>query len=99
MDPLERVHPDTDTTWALLRAAAMRGHRTFVCEGREVWLSGAVPHADVREVVVPPDGDRPTWKGERHDREVATFPMVWIRPDPPFDEAYLELTWILERTD
>jgi glutathione synthase len=30
---------------------------------------------------------------------VSSFPLAWIRKDPPFDLAYVEATWILERVD
>lgn len=99
MDPMERVLPDRDTTYALLRSAGRRGHRTFSCEGRHVWLDGSVPRATVREVKVPGQSAPFAFAGGPVDREVASFPVVWIRPDPPFDEAYVELTWMLESTD
>lgn len=96
MDPPGRLLPDRDTTWALLRAAGRRGHRTFCCEGRDVFLDGGAPHATVREIRVP-GGDAAFALGPPAERPVASFPLVWIRPDPPFDAAYLELTLMLER--
>jgi glutathione synthase len=99
MDPMERVLPDRDTTYALLRAACGRGHRTFVCEGRDVWLSGGVPFAAARQVAVPAAAAPHAFVGPPAEREVADFPVVWIRPDPPFDVAYLELTLMLEAAD
>lgn len=99
MDPLERVNPATDTTFALMRAAAARGHRLFFAEAHDLSLVGGTPWVTAREVALPAEGPLFEWRGAPTFRELATFPIVWLRTDPPFDEAYLEATWLLDRVD
>lgn len=101
MDPLEKVNPATDTTYALMRAAARRGHSLHFAEARDLSLVGGTPHVSSREVELLPPGEGPLfrWRGEASFRDVSSFPLVWLRTDPPFDAAYLEATWILDRVD
>lgn len=100
MDPLERAHPDKDTTWALMREARLRGHRTFFASADDLALEGrGDPWVRARPVAIPPSGAAFTWEGEPAYREVSSFPIVWLRTDPPFDGKYVEATWLLERVD
>ena len=40
MDPMDRVLPDKDTTFAFQRAAQRRGHAALHCEPRDVYVEG-----------------------------------------------------------
>ncbi len=101
MDPLEGIAPDTDTTYALMRAAQARGHSLFFARAQDLSLVGGSPWVTAREVELPDPagGTIFRWKDEARFLEVSGFPIVWLRTDPPFDEAYLETTWILDRVD
>lgn len=99
MDPLERAHPDKDTTWALMREARARGHATFFASADDLSLEGGTPWIRARPVAIPASGGDFRWEGEAAWREVASFPIVWLRTDPPFDGRYVEATWLLERVD
>ncbi|AKU90200.1 glutathione synthase [Vulgatibacter incomptus] len=99
MDPLERVAPDKDTTYALMRAFQARGHSLWFAESRDLSLVGGSPFVVARQVEVRPAPAIFAWLSEPVLREVSAFPVVWLRTDPPFDEAYLEATWILDRVD
>lgn len=99
MDPLEGVSPDQDTTYALMREAERRGHALYFAQARSLSQRGGTPWITARPVSVRVEGALFAWRGDPVDREVASFPAVWLRSDPPFDEAYLEATWILERVD
>jgi len=99
MDPLEGISPRTDTTYALMREAQRRGHALFFAQARALSQKGGTPWVFARPVSVLSEGRTFEWLGEEVFREVASFPAVWLRTDPPFDEAYLEATWILDRVD
>ncbi len=99
MDPLEKAAPDKDTTWALMREARARGHATFFASADDLSLEGGTPVIRARPVAVPTSGGAFRWEGEASWREVSGFPIVWLRTDPPFDDRYVEATWILERVD
>lgn len=55
MDPLERLHPDKDTTWALMREAGLRGHRTFFATADDLTLEKGFPWVRARAVQIPQD--------------------------------------------
>src|SRR5690606_21009311 len=97
MDPFDRVAPDKDTTYALMREAERRGHALHFAEARTLSLRGGTPWILARPVRVNVEEGIHAWSGEERFVEVASFPVVWLRSDPPFDEAYLEATWILEQ--
>ena len=99
MDSLEAIQPATDTTWALMRKARERGHGAWFAHPSSLSLEGGDPWVRARPVDVPGSTGAYTWRGDFEWREVSSFRIVWIRKDPPFDLAYVESTWILERVD
>jgi glutathione synthase len=96
MDPMERVLPDKDTTFAFLRASLARGHECLHCEPRDVYVQDGDVFARVRSVTVSEHA--PHFKYGAHESvRLADVHAVLIRKDPPFDSEYLYLTLMLER--
>jgi glutathione synthase len=91
MDPVEKMTPDKDTTFAFIRGAEARGHECLHCLPRDVYNVGPVVGAKVRQVSV---SDRPPHSslGAESSVELAGLDAVFIRKDPPFDSAYGHLT-------
>jgi glutathione synthase len=96
MDPMERVSPTKDTTFAFQRAAGRRGHVSLHCEARDVYLQDEDVWARVREVRVSDSAPYFTY-GEPRDVRLVDAECVFIRKDPPFDAEYLYVTLMLER--
>ncbi len=96
MDPISRVLPDKDTTFAFQRAAQARGHVSLHCEPRDVYIDGSEVGARVRELRVSDQAPYFEW-GVTHDVRFHEVEAVFIRKDPPFDRAYLYTTLMLER--
>ena len=96
MDPISRVLPDKDTTFAFQRAAQARGHASLHCEPRDVYIEGGEVGARVRELRVSDAPPHFEW-GKTEDVRFADVDAVFIRKDPPFDRAYLYTTLMLER--
>jgi len=96
MDPMERVLPDKDTTFAFLRAAQARSHESLHCEPRDVFMKDGDVHARVRPVTVSDAAPFFSY-GEPRDVRLADVNAVLIRKDPPFDSEYLYVTLMLER--
>ncbi|MBM3484709.1 MAG: glutathione synthase [Alphaproteobacteria bacterium] len=96
MDPMESINIDADSTFALALEAKARGHGLYhylpsalaLREGRVV--ARAAP-LDVRRE----RGNHFTL-GEVRVIELATFDVVLMRQDPPFDMAYITATHLLE---
>lgn len=96
MDPMDRVLPDKDTTFAFLRAAQGRGHENLHCELRDLFVRDGDVHARVRPLTVSNTPPHATFGNFEHVR-LADVEAVLIRKDPPFDSAYLYATLLLER--
>src|SRR5258708_34878349 len=96
MDPMDRVLPDRDTTFAFQRAAQSRGHESLHCQPRDVFVTDGDVWARVRPLRV---SDAPPFftHGSARDVRLAEVECVAIRKDPPFDAEYLHVTLMLER--
>jgi glutathione synthase len=96
MDPMDRVLPDKDTTFAFQRAGQRRGHAALHCEAKDVYVEEADVWARVRPVEVSDVAPYFTF-GASFDLRLAEADCVLIRKDPPFDAEYLYVTLMLER--
>jgi glutathione synthase len=95
MDPIHRVLPDKDTTFAFMRAAKARGHEALHCEPHELFLEGSDVWADAHPVTVHTEAPWLSF-GTRQKVRLGDVEAVFIRKDPPFDDAYLYATLLLE---
>jgi glutathione synthase len=96
MDPMDRVLPDKDTTFAIQRAAQRLGHAALHCEPRDVFVEDGDVWARVRELTVSDAAPHARY-GSTLDVRLAEVDCVLIRKDPPFDAEYLYITLMLER--
>src|SRR6476646_3349475 len=97
MDPIERINIRGDSTFALLLEAQKRGHRIAYYTPDRLALRDARVFATVQPLKVRDQlGDHFTL-GEPARVELATFDVVLLRQDPPFDLAYITSTHMLER--
>jgi glutathione synthase len=96
MDPMDRVLPDKDTTFAFQRAAQTRGHESLHCELRDLFVKGGDVFARVRQLTVSATPPHAVF-GEPNVVRLADVEAVLIRKDPPFDGPYLYATLMLER--
>jgi glutathione synthase len=96
MDPMERVLPDKDTTFAFQRAAQARGHIALHCLPKDLFLKNGEVSARVREITVSDAAPHFTM-GAASEVRLADVEAVFIRKDPPFDVGYLYMTQLLER--
>ncbi len=99
MDPLDRVTHDKDTTFAFLQAAQARGHQSYHCLLRDLFISNGETWATVHRVEIL---EAAPWivlhKEQGPERiRLADTDAVFMRKDPPFDRAYLYGTLMLER--
>jgi glutathione synthase len=96
MDPMDRVLPDRDTTFAFQRAAQRRGHLALHCTPKDVYIQEGDAWATARELSV---SDRPPHFtfARTLDVRLADVECVLVRKDPPFDTEYLYVTLMLEK--
>ena len=96
MDPMDRVLPDKDTTFAFQRAAQGRGHESLHCELRDLYVKNGDVFARVRHLTVSDAAPYAVF-GAAEEVRLADVQAVFIRKDPPFDTPYLYATLMLER--
>lgn len=97
VDPLEKLKAYKDSSVAMMREAARRGHEIWTIQREQlVWEGGAVTAQAVRIEALPDDHD---WYVAHETRTWALtdFDGVMMRQDPPFDMEYVTATWLLER--
>ena len=100
LDPLPLLKAYKDSSVAMMRALAARGHRVFALEPADLfWDEGSVKRARR-----PADASRPTttdWyrPGAADDRALTSFAAVLMRKDPPFDMEYVYATYLLEAAE
>ena len=96
LDPLEEIKTYKDTTYAIMREAAERGHILYVLMQSDLLLRDGMVLGQARELSLTDDPH--DWYHVR-DRSVialSDFDVVLMRKDPPFDMEYIYSTYLLE---
>ncbi|KPK17183.1 MAG: hypothetical protein AMJ62_02745 [Myxococcales bacterium SG8_38] len=99
MDPVSTVIVDEDTSFALMLEAQSRGHRVDHCLASDVGLRGQQVIARVRRATMQRHPAEPITLGQAEDIDLADVDAVFIRKDPPFTDAYLWLTLVLDHLE
>ncbi|APR83294.1 Glutathione synthetase [Minicystis rosea] len=99
MDPLDRVTHDKDTTFAFIKAAQARGHESYHCLLRDLYIQDGDAWAVSHRVEILPQAPWIVLHKEQGATRLrlADVDAVFMRKDPPFDRAYLYATLVLER--
>jgi glutathione synthase len=99
VDPLDHLKAYKDSSVAMMRAAAKRGHECWTVQRETLaWRDGVTQARALR--VVPQAGDAPWYvAGEERSAPLTEFDAVLMRQDPPFDFEYITATWLLERAE
>lgn len=99
IDPIARLNPAKDSSVALMQAAQRAGEQVWVCTMADLSAAEA-PGGHGAWVVAQPlelqAGDPWYALGAPQRHPLTAFPRVWMRKDPPVDEAYLYATHLLE---
>lgn len=95
LDPLEKLDPATDTSLALLSEMAARGYETWGVDIPGIALDPKGVIVAGRIISASGDGQFTILKKPESIR-LNEFGLVMIRKEPPFDEAYLAMTYMLE---
>ncbi len=97
-DALESFKTYKDSTYAMMVEADRRGHTlNAMLAGDLVWkmqrVEGRTSRIHLR------GGDPWFLRGDTNWHDLASFDAVIMRTDPPFDQAYLYATWLLEMAE
>jgi glutathione synthase len=97
MDPIERINVRGDSTFALLLEAQRRAHTLGYYTPDKLALRDGKVSATVHPLVVRDVAGDHFTLGEPRLTDLATFDVILLRQDPPFDLAYISTTHMLDR--
>jgi glutathione synthase len=97
MDPIERINIRGDSTFALLLEAQARAYPLSYYTPDRLSLRDGKVSATVRPLAVRDVAGDHFTLGEPRHVDLATFDVVLLRQDPPFDLAYISSTHMLDR--
>ncbi len=95
LDPLNGLKTYKDTSVAIMREAAARGHSLFICEQHDVFLRDEIVKIQATNFNF---SDKENWfeLGQTEEVLPKNFDAILMRKDPPFDNEYLYSTYLLE---
>ncbi len=99
-DPLEGFKTHKDSSFAMMREAARRGHELWACEPHQLrWQRGSRVQALCRQITLT--GDAKAWftVATEATLALADADAVLMRKDPPFDAEYLYTTHLLTQAE
>jgi glutathione synthase len=99
MDPLDTIHPEKDTTLALLAEADRRGFALYYMELNALFLQYGIAWGNCRALQLHFDKN-PWYSLEAPvSRPLDQFDILLMRKDPPVNLQYLYSTYILEHAE
>ena len=99
LDPLKSLKSYKDTSIAIMREAAARGHTLFVCEQHDLFLQNEQVRIQATGFNFAETAKYPeNWfeLGIKQTCLPQEFDAILMRKDPPFDNEYLYSTYLLE---
>ena len=99
MDPLDTIHPEKDTTLALLAEADRRGFALYYMELDALFLQYGIAWGNCRALEL--HLDKNPWYSLQApvSRPLDQFDVLLMRKDPPVNLQYLYSTYILEHAE
>ena len=100
-DPLESFKTYKDTTFAMMREAARRGHTLWACETADLlWQRGGrVMASQARCITLTGEADDWFSVVTQADLALADTDAVLMRKDPPFDSEFFYATHLLSQAE
>lgn len=96
LDPVEHIKTYKDSSFAILREAAKRGHTLFVLQQGDVVLQSDTVVGYARHLQMRPEEQAWYFLSEPSAEPLGAFDAVLMRKDPPFDMEYVFSTYLLE---
>ena len=94
-DPLQGLKPIGDSSLGMVREALNRKHEIIWANDSNITLCLTDVIAYGQTILECPKDKLPIRMGDEALFLVRDFDTVWIRKDPPFDDRYVTLTWLL----
>ena len=95
-DPLDSFKTYKDSTFAMMREAARRGHGIYAFEQTDMALENGLVTASVAKITLTGEADDWYRIEATTSTFLSEFDAIVIRKDPPFDMEYIYTTYLLE---
>ena len=99
LDPLPELKAYKDSSIAMMRSLAARGHAIYALEQSDLFWGGDGTRARVVPLTLKPDDHDWYEAGVPENRALRDFAAVLMRKDPPFDMEYVYSTYLLEAAE
>ena len=99
LDPLPSLKAYKDSSVAMMRALAARGHRVFALEPADIFWDSRGTQARVLPLTIEADDHHWYSAGAPEQRALKNFAATLMRKDPPFDMEYVYATYLLETAE
>lgn len=96
MDPMDKIHPYHDSTFAMLLEAQQRGWPIFYMEQKELFLKNNTVFVRTRELQVFDRNEDWFEYGVEKIIELHKLDVILMRTDPPVDSTYIYTTQLLD---
>tara|TARA_B100000700_G_C15055818_1_gene862753 strand:- start:1835 stop:2761 length:927 start_codon:yes stop_codon:yes gene_type:complete len=92
LDPIKQINPEKDSSAALMEATKNESIEVWICTPADLQARG-----NQAWVIASPVDPEPWIKIEHPEsKPLIEFECIWMRKDPPVDEAFLYATHLLE---
>lgn len=99
MDPIETVNLKKDSTMAMLWAAARRGHELGYALQGDLFIDQGKAFGTIAPLQVFENSKDYYQLGTKRRESLASYDVVLMRKDPPFDLRFIYTTYILEQAE
>ena len=96
MDPLNKLHLESDSSLILAKEAQNRNHKIFIYEPKDLILSGNQLFANACSLKIEKKNKYFFKKGKSHIINLSSIDILLVRQDPPFNINYITTTYLLE---
>lgn len=96
MDPIGSIHYEKDSTLAMLLEAQQRAWEINYFELSDLWLQDGQAGGHARRLTVYQDANHWFELGEQRRVLFGELDVIFMRQDPPVDQAYLYATYLLD---
>ena len=99
MDPINTIKPWKDSTFAMVLEAQRRQWQTLYLTPSDLYVRDGRTRGLARPLVVRDQREDFYNLGDEQDLDVGELDFVFMRQDPPFNNAYLYTTYLLEKAE
>jgi glutathione synthase len=100
VDPLKTLNPKTDTTLAIVQEAHSRGIKNFACELSDIFVKDGQVHFVAAPIeLLPGYQNPPDYLCAKAICNADDFAAIFMRKDPPVDEAFTAALFMLRCHD